>query len=192
MRDSESFAARYWNKRYTDGGNSGAGSYGAEAAFKTKVLNQFVAEHGIQSVIDFGCGDGNLLKGICYPAYLGFDVSATAVAACSRMYAEDSTKAFKLMDDYAGETADMTLSIDVLYHIIEHDLWEDYIRRLFAASLKHVIIFADNRDGEMSRKHPHVCFREFMPWIADHIAARYTHCVENPCGGKAHFYMFHK
>ncbi len=49
----------YWVKRYAKGGNSGPGSYSELAKFKASVLNAFVREHGIQSVIEFGCGDGN-------------------------------------------------------------------------------------------------------------------------------------
>jgi len=37
----------YWVKRYASGGSSGAGSYGAPAEFKARVLNDFVREHAV-------------------------------------------------------------------------------------------------------------------------------------------------
>src|SRR5579864_6395854 len=69
----------YWDQRYAEGGTSGSGSYGEQAAFKAEILNGFVARHGIQSVIEFGCGDGNQLSLASYPSYVGLDVSRTAI-----------------------------------------------------------------------------------------------------------------
>ena len=99
----------YWEKRYAAGGNSGAGSYSRFAEFKAEILNGFVARHGVRSVIEFGCGDGNQLKLAAYPDYVGFDVSATAVQGCRTLFASDSHKAFRLIGDYACETADLAL-----------------------------------------------------------------------------------
>ena len=52
----------YWVKRYEKGGNSGPGSYSELAKFKARVLNDFVRNEHVQSVIEFGCGDGNQLE----------------------------------------------------------------------------------------------------------------------------------
>ena len=51
----------YWEKRYSLGGNSGQGSYGKSAEFKSEILNIFVRENCINSVTEYGCGDGNQL-----------------------------------------------------------------------------------------------------------------------------------
>ena len=47
-------SADYWEARYRDGGNSGAGSYGRLALFKARFLNDFVRSENVQSVIEFG------------------------------------------------------------------------------------------------------------------------------------------
>ena len=52
----------YWEQRYAQGGNSGVGSCGKFAEFKAELLNRFVAQHGVHTVIEFGCGDGNQLS----------------------------------------------------------------------------------------------------------------------------------
>lgn len=52
-------SAAYWEARYTSGADSGVGSYGAFAEFKAEILNNFVAQNRVASVIEFGCGDGN-------------------------------------------------------------------------------------------------------------------------------------
>src|SRR5947207_2716559 len=96
-------SAEYWETRYADGGNSGAGSYEKFAAFKAEVLNDFVRTHGVQTVIEFGCGDGNQLSLAEYPTYTGFDISATAVTICRNRFAGDPSKTFRRVDEYAGD-----------------------------------------------------------------------------------------
>ena len=54
-------------KRYSAGGNSGAGSYSQLAEFKAQVLNRFVATHDVKHIIEFGSGDGNQLALAEYP-----------------------------------------------------------------------------------------------------------------------------
>jgi Methionine biosynthesis protein MetW len=63
MMDRTAFSSGdYWESRYRAGGTSGAGSYGLLAAFKADFINAFVTDNGIASVLDLGCGDGNLLS----------------------------------------------------------------------------------------------------------------------------------
>ena len=82
----------YWEKRYSLGGNSGQGSYGKSAEFKSEILNKFVRENCISSVTEYGCGDGNQLTYAEYPQYIGLDISEQAVALSSDMFSEDSSK----------------------------------------------------------------------------------------------------
>src|ERR1700722_520959 len=73
---------RYWEDRYAIGGNSGAGSYGRLARFKAEVINNFVAEHAVLTVIELGCGDGAQLDLARYPHYSGIDISLQAIELC--------------------------------------------------------------------------------------------------------------
>jgi len=41
----------YWENRYKNNGNSGAGSYGRLAEFKAEIINKFIADKNINSVI---------------------------------------------------------------------------------------------------------------------------------------------
>lgn len=155
----------YWQRRYRSGRDSGAGSYGHLAEFKAEFLNAFVAEHAIQSVIEFGCGDGNQLALATYPEYLGFDVSETAIEQCRRRFADDRTRAFRLMQDYAGETAELALSLDVIYHLVEDGVYEDYMRALFAAAERYVIVYSSDSDENSRLQSPHVRHRRFSAWV---------------------------
>ncbi len=76
--------AKYWNGRYKAGGNSGIGSYGRLAEFKAEIINNFVADYEIHTVIEWGCGDGNQLSLAQYPQYIGFDVSLKSVKMCKK------------------------------------------------------------------------------------------------------------
>jgi SAM-dependent methyltransferase len=142
-------SARYWERNYAEGGSSGAGSYDALALGKAAFLNEFVRIHEIGSVIDFGCGDGNQLSLADYPAYIGLDVSRTAIQCCQQRFASDLAKSFFLYDgacftDRAGVfTADLAISLDVIYHLTEDAVFEAYLPQLFAAGARYVIIYSN-------------------------------------------------
>jgi hypothetical protein len=166
-------SAAYWEARYRSGGSSGAGSQLRLAAFKRATLNQLVAEHEIASVIELGCGDGSQLEGARYPRYIGLDVSPTAVRSCMRRFGDDASKSFFVYDSLAFADrarlfhAELALSLDVLYHLVEDRVFEAYVRHLFAAADRYVIIYSSDRDA---RQTYHERDRAFTRWIADNIS----------------------
>jgi cyclopropane fatty-acyl-phospholipid synthase-like methyltransferase len=128
------------------------------------VLNSIVAKYGIQSVIEFGCGDGNQLRLAKYPKYIGFDVSANAIAMCRKLFTDNSALSFALMQDYGGESADMAISLDVIYHLTEDQVFERYMRTIFAAAKRYVVIYSSNTDDNQSNEEPHIRHRNFTKW----------------------------
>ncbi len=168
-------SAGYWNRRYQLGSDSGAGSYGQSAAHKAAFVNRFVAEHGIGSVIEFGCGDGNQLSLADYPRYLGLDVSPEAVRTCRGKFAADETKSFKLVEEYAGERADLTLSLDVIFHLVEDQVFADYMTLLFDAADRYVIVYATNTNRTTPLDRAHVRHRRFTDWTATREGWRLEH-----------------
>lgn len=191
----------YWIQRYEAGGHSGAGSYAELAQFKATVINDFVKKHDVRSVIEFGCGDGNQLTLSDYPRYHGFDISPKAIAICKEKFAADDTKTFHLMNAYRGETADLVLSLDVIYHLIEDDVFEQYMQTVFSAAKRFVIIYSSNKSEGKSSPHPHVKHRKFTDWIEkhanawrllDHIPNRYPFNETTKEGSFADFYLYEK
>ncbi len=156
----------YWIQRYESDRTSGAGSYNKLAEFKAEVLNGFVKEHSISSVIEYGCGDGNQLAIADYPSYIGFDISPKAIASCEKAFRTDPSKSFNLMDEYNGETAQLTISLDVIYHLVEDEIFEAHMRRLFDSSQRFVIIYSSNTDVNETKTAPHVKHRKFTEWVA--------------------------
>jgi hypothetical protein len=159
--------ADYWESRYARDGTSGAGSYDRLAAFKAEVINEWVRQYDLATVIEFGCGDGNQLALARYGQYLGFDVATSAIDKCRSAFRADPTKAFRLMEEYSGERADLSLSLDVIYHLVEDAVFDQYMRRLFDAARKFVVIYSSNEEGtgDATRSAPHVRHRRFSDWV---------------------------
>lgn len=163
---SEFHSGSFWDKLYRENGRSGYGSYGSLAEFKAKILNEFVEKKQIETVIEFGCGDGNQLSLADYPDYIGFDVSETAVELCKNKFGKDSSKQFRHISEFNSQVADLSLSLDVIYHLIEDEVFEQYMSNLFSSSKKYVVIYSSNYDQP---KYPaewvEVKHRKFTQWI---------------------------
>ena len=155
---------KYWINRYKEGGNSGYGSYGKLARFKADILNDFVDKNSVNTTIEYGCGDGHQLSLAKYPHYIGYDISPAAIWHNKRTFIDDRTKYFYLLDDYKGEKADLTLSLDVIYHLTEDDVFEKHTTLLFQSSLKYVIVYSTNYDY-YSFFDPHIKHRHFTKWV---------------------------
>ena len=180
------------------GGHSGRGSYGERAEFKAEVLNNFVTEHDVASVIEFGCGDGNQLSLSEYQSYLGLDVSKTAISLCKKRFASDKSKIFKLIPEYQNEKADLALSLDVIFHLVEDDAFESYMNTLFEAATRYVIIYSSNSDIYENQA-PHVRHRQFTTWVEEnskhwklfgHIKNRFRYKAETWKESMADFYIY--
>lgn len=168
-RQSFDTSGDYWQQRYARGETSGSGSYGRLAAFKASVLNGFVTERSVRTVIELGCGDGAQLAIANYPSYLGVDVSPAAVAVCREKFAGDASKSFITLDEFrrARPTAELALSLDVIYHLVEDAIFDGHMRDLFGAAARFVAIYSSN-SARIVDPAPHVRHREFTRWIAQH------------------------
>jgi SAM-dependent methyltransferase len=153
----------YWEQRYQAGGHSGAGSCGRLAAFKAGVINGFVADNAIADVLDLGCGDGHLLSLLQVSAYVGVDVSATALAGCAARFPQHRFLPFAALD--ASVRAELVLSVDVIFHLVEDAVFASYMHALFASAKRFVLVYSSNIDRDWSS--PHVRHRRFTDYVAD-------------------------
>lgn len=173
---------RYWEKRYAAGGTSGAGSAGRLADYKAGWLNAFVRENGVRSVVEFGCGDGQQLLQMNFPAYLGLDVAPAAVARCRTLFAGDPSKQFALYEplcfDPAGTQADLAISLEVVFHLTEDALYHLYMQHLFASARRWVVIFSSDDQDASGTMFPHFRSRHFTPDVPAGWALRER--VSNP------------
>ena len=51
----------------------------------------------------------------------------------------------------------------MIYHLVEDEVFEPYMRQLFAAARRFVVIYSSNEDKTWSS--PHVRHRRFQTWI---------------------------
>lgn len=175
----------YWEQRYRLGMTSGAGSFGRAANFKADFLNEFVLEMGVKSIIEFGCGDGRQLALAKYPNYVGLDVSRTALQLCQRRFSNDPTKSFYLLDALQTSSiddrfvADLAISLDVIYHLLEDTVYENHLTNLFNASRRFVIVYSS--DCEASTRSKHVRHRRFTADVLRRFPQfRLIRTVRNP------------
>jgi len=184
----------FWETRYSLGGNSGQGSYGKFAAFKADVLNDFVREKAIRSVIEFGCGDGNQLSLSEYPGYIGLDVSPTAISLCREKFSQDKSKSFFLyspscfVDRQNVFLAELALSLDVIYHLVEDEVYHAYMDHLFSASKKFVIIYSSDVNQAGGAHARHVRHRNFSEKVRERFPAwKLLKQIKNPYPGRGDF-----
>lgn len=190
----------YWKQRYKSGGTSGPGSYDKMAEFKAEIINGFIKKQQIQTVVEFGCGDGNQLALSDYPLYLGFDISPEAIICCEEKFINQNNKSFRLLDNYSNERAEVALSLDVIYHLVEDEVYNDYMQRLFGSSEKFVIIYSSNSDKQFRLQAQHVKNRKFSKWIGSndewklkkYIPNRYPYKGDEQEGTISDFYIYEK
>ena len=160
------FVAEYWENRYRRGGNSGLGSHHSEdIKFKANYVNDLIKKYDIKTLVEFGCGDGNqlnLLNG--YDTYYGNDISETVINKCTQMFKNDSTKVFEYdLNKLLDNKYDLSLSLDVIYHLVEDDLFESYMDNLFKVS-DIVSMYTTNHD---TPSNGHIKHRELTSYIEE-------------------------
>ena len=161
-------SAELWDAVYAGGGTSGTGSSGRLADFKAEVVNRLLVEHSIESVIELGCGDGHQVSLIQYPRYLGLDTSPTAIGMCRERFGEDPTRVFRAYEtgDEIADRAELTISLDVIYHLLEDDVFERYMADLFAVATRLVVVYSSDTEDET--EWPEVRHHRFTTWVAEH------------------------
>lgn len=164
-------SSKYWERRYKKQGNSGCGSYSCLAEFKADIINKFIESQNdiIRKIIDYGVGDGNQLQLIntLDKIYIGIDVSPTVIKKCEELFIDDNTKSFMLADKIDDSIkGDLVISCDVIFHLVEDNVYDDYMRNLFNMSNKYVIIYA--KDEDIYHK-SHVRFRKFSNYINSNL-----------------------
>jgi len=170
-------SVRYWDGRYRAGRSSGRGSEGQIAIAKAAYVNQVVEREKITSIIDWGVGDGTVLSHITDEiSYTGVDISPTILTRLRRRFGFRGE--FLLADIAALRhlSADMALSMDVMFHLVNDEDYERYLARLFGSADRFVLICSTDFDDE-GRSARHVRHRHwtsevrtrFPRWLLDEV-----------------------
>lgn len=150
-------------------------------------------------------GDGNQLKmfNTTNKKYVGIDVSPTIINKCKVLFKKDTSKQFFEVKDYDKNIkVDLVLSCDVLYNLIDDNIYYSYLNNLFTFSSKYIIIYANDIDYNSTSQH--VKFRKFTNFIntnykewelIQHIPNKYTQTIigqNNHKLGLSSFYIYKK
>uniref|UniRef100_A0A6T8PLK2 Methyltransferase type 11 domain-containing protein n=1 Tax=Hemiselmis andersenii TaxID=464988 RepID=A0A6T8PLK2_HEMAN len=94
-----------------------------------------------------------------------------AIQMLEEQFATDNQKRFLLSQpgNVSGLEADITLSIDVIYHITDIEDWMQYFDDLFSAARKFVLIYAFDGDFKKQSRAEHVIFRGFTDYVRDNF-----------------------
>jgi SAM-dependent methyltransferase len=183
----------FWENRYRNNGNSGLGSYGDESKFKSSYINDLIKKESIKTITDLGCGDGNqisLLSG--FKKYYGYDFSDTALIKAKNINKGAEYEFINNISDLP--ISDMSMSLDVTYHIIEDNLFDEYLSKLFMLGERYVLIYSMDVDGPQISEH--IKSRSFTKWVKENdIKYTLVDVTQYPKKLKANgvgFYLFEK
>ena len=192
------YSRRYWNARYRWGGYSGQGSRGRIAEGKIAFVNKFCREHDVKSLVELGSGDGFCAAGIGIGNYLGLDISEAAIAAARKRCAGTPHKFApidgKSSEEIAGIVAanlgalpEAALSMDVILHLVEDDVFETYLKTLFSISSKYILIFSTDKDLPRA---DHVRHRRYSKYVEANFPVR--RLLSEGDKSHAHFNVYEK
>lgn len=141
---------KYWIKRYKKLKKrpSGDGSYGENAIFKSDCVNESITRYGIKTILDFGCGDGNqasMFHG--YGLYVGVDIAPKAIELCREKYKGRKHCIFahaSKMDKFVNLKIDLVLSMDVIFHLVEDEVYHKYMQTIFDVNAKYIGVYSTN------------------------------------------------
>jgi hypothetical protein len=84
-----------------------------------------------------------------YPSYVGVDVgvdvSVVAVEACRARFS-DSSKRFFVAGSEPLPICELGLSLDVIYHLLQDDVFERYMKDLCEHSSRFVVLSTSDSD----------------------------------------------
>jgi len=87
---------------------------------------------------------------------------------CGARFAADPTKRFLHVPSLGPAdlpVADLAISLDVIFHLLEDDIYQEYMTRLCAAAGRYLIIYSSDKD-ELP-EWAEVRHRRFSRWIRE-------------------------
>ena len=122
------------------------------------------------------------------------------VNKCKKEFNNDDTKSFYLTTDIPQIKADLTLSLDVIYHLVNDYAYNGYMHQLFESSNQFVIIYSTNSDQTNSPA-VHIKNHKFSDWVDNHrpdfslltkINNKYPYNGDNTVSSPCDFYIYQK
>jgi SAM-dependent methyltransferase len=144
------------------GFGSGHGSLPKVTEGYRRFVQDFIREHRVQTVVDFGCGDWQISRLMDWAGveYLGLDVAQSVIENNRATYGGQNVR-FELAPDHFNDvpTADLLIVKDVLQHLPDemiHRFMAQVVRRFRFALITNCIepASARNRDIQAGEFRP--------------------------------------
>lgn len=162
----------YWQREYQSGNGSGRGSSGEFATWKADVVNAAIHDHDVTTLLDVGCGDGEVASLIDVTRYLGIDVAPAAVEIARERNADDPAKHFEVWGEFSAFPAgmfDAVISLEVLMHVLEESLFIDTLAGIFASARELVLLQVPLVPMFEYQAGSHDRHRYLLPYLAEHV-----------------------
>jgi len=140
----------YWENRYKSDPKYFGKDWKNGIKKRADFINDFIKKHNLKRVLDYGCGDGRQSQYIIAEDYFGIDISSDAIRGCKELNPEKvfylAKKNDKDLKDLIKEfKPDLCLSFWIISHLIEDELFDEYMENLFCSE-KFVIIHETDID----------------------------------------------
>jgi len=158
LRSTEAVFTEIYRKGIWGGGDalhSGSGSRGSAANQYVAAIRQFIADNGVSSVLDLGCGDfqiGRRIADAC-DTYIGADIVKLVVEENTRRYGSKNVS-FRHLDIIADDLPDADLCL--VRQVLQH-LSNAQIRQILAKLTKYrFVVITEHYPNDAEFKAPNL------------------------------------
>jgi 2-polyprenyl-3-methyl-5-hydroxy-6-metoxy-1,4-benzoquinol methylase len=127
-----------WDNRYRQGGISGEGSIGKYREWKWKIIDKYF--DNFDNIIDVGCGNISFWEGRDAKQYIGMDISPTIIEK-NRTKRPHWTFLCNPAEKPIHKTADYVICFDLLFHIMDDDIYQEILQNLIEYSNNAILIY---------------------------------------------------
>jgi len=132
-----------WDNHYKSGGKSGDPlDYAKARDWKHNIIAKY-CDIKSNSIIDIGCGDLQFWQGRKPAKYIGVDISQTIIDSHKLKY-PDRTFICASSDKTLDISADMVMCFDMLWHIIDDEVYMKTLENIKKYSKRYIVIYTWN------------------------------------------------
>jgi len=128
----------YWKKHYATGGKSTGGSIDEGRTWKQNILKEYNVWE--ETIIDIGCGDLEFWENQFPAKYTGIDISEVIIDKNKMLHPEGKFICSSSSDTHNIQ-ANVVICFDVLYHIMDEDVYIKTIENIARYSKKYIFIW---------------------------------------------------
>jgi SAM-dependent methyltransferase len=166
----------YWDGRYQQGWTPVPEKVPLQE-YKATYINNFIAFRRLKSVLDLGCGEGTQSHLMVCDRYIGADVSPTAIKKARKANLD---KEFLVLPTDLP-SVDITISLDVIYHLVYNDDYQEYMNTLFDRAEQYVIMYTSDPNKGWPQPPTHIRHRNVVQWALDNTTGFELYAYEkNP------------